>query len=299
MDSVAVDLFSMTEVEFEGEIYDTIFLCVCRASGYILAEPCRDKWLTAEKVGKMMYRKWEDFGIPTVVTADGGQHFAYSWWQTLCAEFGVKAAWCQPYHHQGNGAAEVAGQKVRDVIKRMVTDLEEPAANWIEVLPEALRLLRDLPHPLTGISPYEYVFGRQRGLAGLPYKPCMQALDAKKWLEHQRILTEKLVDRVNDEHKRRVEHINKTRKDVPPLKVGDTVWYRGPGKDKLSEYWTGPGKITAKEGEHSYEVEIAPGDLQKCHRGQLMPHVDDTYATKLFPKHYFSGKAPWWNQLSK
>ena len=154
-----------------------------------------------------MFQQWEDFGIPSVITSDRGPHFAFSWWQTLCAEFNVRAAWSQPYHHQGNGRAEVAGHQVRDMLSRLVVDVEEPKANWVELLPKALRLLRDMPNPLTGLSPYEYVHGRSRGLAGLPYKPAQVSIDATRWLKHQRELTEVLVERVNEEHRKRVEQI--------------------------------------------------------------------------------------------
>ena len=76
MDSVAVDLFSMPAVEYEGNTYDTILVCVCQASGYILATPCLDKGLTAEKVCKIMMKHWDIFGIPSVVMSDNGPHFA-------------------------------------------------------------------------------------------------------------------------------------------------------------------------------------------------------------------------------
>ena len=51
-------------------------------------------------------------------------------------------AWSQAYHYQGNERAESAGEQVRDIMRRLVTDLEEPLANWVELRPKALRLLR-------------------------------------------------------------------------------------------------------------------------------------------------------------
>ncbi len=98
------------------------------------------------------------------------------------------------YHHQANGKAESAGQQLRDMLSRLVTDREEPAANWVELLPKALRLLRDLPNPLIGLSPYQYVFGRRRGMAVIPNKPQMESIDAKNWLQHQDNLVKHLVE---------------------------------------------------------------------------------------------------------
>ncbi len=111
MDSVSVDLFAMPLVEFEGQEFGAIFVCACRTSGYIIAEACQSTEVTAEKLAKMMWKHWDIFGIPSVVTSDGGPHFIGGWWQTLCAHFGVRIAYAQAYHHQANGFAEVAGQK--------------------------------------------------------------------------------------------------------------------------------------------------------------------------------------------
>ena len=47
MDSIAVDLFAMPQVEYEEKTYDYMLVSVCRASGYILAQPCKGEGLTA------------------------------------------------------------------------------------------------------------------------------------------------------------------------------------------------------------------------------------------------------------
>ena len=57
MDSVAIDLFAMPEVSFDGKMYDTMALVVDRESGWMVATPHLNKGLTAEKVSKVMYRQ--------------------------------------------------------------------------------------------------------------------------------------------------------------------------------------------------------------------------------------------------
>ena len=101
--------------------------------------------------------------------------------------------------------------------------------------------------------------------------------------------------KLNEEHKTRAELINKRRVDPPPFKVGDKVWYRPerqPGTDKLAPEWRGPAIIKERVALRSYIIELTPGSLQPAHRSQLQPHVEDTFATKPFPVHYFHGKAP-------
>ena len=181
------------------------------------------------------------------------------------------------------------------MISRLVTDLEEPKANWVDLLPKAVRLLQDLPDPHSGVTPYEYVHGRRRNLGGVPYKPTLQAPDASRWLKEQEKVHERMAERVKVARQKRAEQVNKGRREPKALKVGDVAWYHPepkPGRDKLEPMWLGPGRVTKREGEQSYVVEIAPGREQRAHRSQLRLHEDDVYAGKPFPLHYFAGKAP-------
>ena len=65
MDSVAVDIFNMPPVKFEGVAYDCFVACVDRLSGWSIAIPLSRKGLTAYVVGKEIYhRAWSMFGVP-------------------------------------------------------------------------------------------------------------------------------------------------------------------------------------------------------------------------------------------
>ena len=83
MSNVTVDLFSMPEVTYDSQRYDTIALCLDRLSCWITAIPCLNKGLTSEKVAKAMFDKWEMFGIPDRGSSDKGPHFAEGWWKTF------------------------------------------------------------------------------------------------------------------------------------------------------------------------------------------------------------------------
>ena len=112
----------MPVVEFEGQKFDTILVCVCRTSGYIIAIPCQNKGLTAEKTAKMLYKEWENFGVPSVVTSDNGPHLASAWWQTMCARLGIRGVYSQAYHHQANGRAEVHGKIFKKYNKKLIDE---------------------------------------------------------------------------------------------------------------------------------------------------------------------------------
>ncbi len=119
-----------------------------------------------------MYRDfWEPLGVPSIVTSDRGPQFAGYWWSTICVQIGIRRAYVQAYHHQANGRAEVIGRELKRHFRKLTN---EEHANWVELLPLIRQHMHDIPGP-TGLSLYEIVYGRQRPMKGLPYKPPIEA----------------------------------------------------------------------------------------------------------------------------
>ena len=175
MVSVAIDLFYLPEITWEGKTYDSIVLCVDRHSGWVVAVPTQVKNLTGGKVAKaMLSSQWSFFGIPSVITSDQGSHFVSSWWQTLCGGLGVRCAQAQAYHHPANGRAEVAGQQVIEILRKLSA---QEKLNWVEALPRVLFILHEVRGE-SGLSPYEIIFGRPRHVAGLQYDPPRECEDS-------------------------------------------------------------------------------------------------------------------------
>ena len=134
MASVAIDLFQLPLVEWEGQNYDTLIVCVDRHSGWVVAIPGLKKGLTGSNVAKaMVQNQWRPFGIPSLITSDQGSHFIGSWWQTMCATLGIRQAFSHAYHHRANGRAERAGQQLFERLRRLHIEGEY---TWIELLPQ-------------------------------------------------------------------------------------------------------------------------------------------------------------------
>ena len=139
-----------------------------RHSGWIVAVPTLNLGLTGAKVAKaMIATQWRPFGIPSIITSHQGSHFVNAWWQNMCAQLGIRHAYSQAYHHQSNGRAEVAGQQLRERLRKL--NVEE-RINSPEALPQTLDRLHDV-FGECGLSPYEILFGRRRPLGLLPYNP--------------------------------------------------------------------------------------------------------------------------------
>ena len=175
MESVAIDIFAMPEVTLDGQIYNQFALCVDRLSGWMVAIPCSTPGWTADKIAKEMHKFWELFGIPSVISSDKGPHFISGWWEALCSAHGVRKAYAQPYHHRASGKVESTGNRLREKIKKLLTDVEEPLVCWVELLPKAVRFLHDTPGP-SGLTPYEIVTGRNTTPGGYPLQASFEGL---------------------------------------------------------------------------------------------------------------------------
>lgn len=175
MVSVAIDLFRLPLVRWEGVEYDMLAVCIDRHSGWIVAVPCRNKGLTGAKVAKAMLKfQWRPFGIPSKISSDQGSHFTGAWWHTMCATLGIRHAFSQAYHHRANGRVERAGQEILERLRKLSTNHQ---VNWVEVLPQVIDRYHDTPGE-SGYSPYEILFGRPRPLADRPYTPPTVCEDA-------------------------------------------------------------------------------------------------------------------------
>ena len=130
-------------------------VCVDRRSGWIVAGTNLNQGFIAAMVAKaMLLNAWRTFGIPSVISSDRGPHFVSAWWKTLCAHMGIRQAFSQAYHHQANGRAEVAGQQIMEVLRKLQC---QDKIGWPEGLPQVLDKLHDLPGE-SGYSPYEFRF---------------------------------------------------------------------------------------------------------------------------------------------
>ena len=123
-----------------------------------------DKGLTGSKLAQIMLREWRIFGIPSIITSDRGTHFVSEWWNTFCDQLCIRRAYAHAYHHQANGRAEVAGQQIKEVLRKVMVGGE---LTWVEALPMVLDRIHDAKGQ-SGLSPYEILFGRFRPLANAP-----------------------------------------------------------------------------------------------------------------------------------
>jgi len=291
MQSVAMDVFKLPPIDWEGESYDAMVTSVDRHSGWIVAIPCKFQGLTGKKVAvEMLKHAWRPFGIPGLITSDRGSHFVNAWWQTLCATLGIRHAFSQAYHHSANGRAEMAGQQIMEKLRKLNA---EEQINWVEALPNVLDRYHDVPGE-SGYSPYQILFGRDRPIGNLPFKPPRECEDAIAFFQRMEYIDARVAEIINKKHSSVADRINANRKPPTIFNVGDVVWYKrseGSGT-KLDTRWEGPCKVVKKIGEHSYEIRVAPDRVIPVHVTFLKIFKEDKFSGTGVPLYFHRRTVP-------
>ena len=253
MSHVCLDVFSLPTTMFEGKTYDALVLCVDRLSGWIIARPTLHKGLTAELASHLLLQGgWETFGIPSHITCDQGPQFAGQYLRTMCARLGIRLAYSQAYRPQANGRAEVAGKTIKGLLRKL--HIEEGGINWVEALPRALYVYHNT-EGVSGYSPFQTVFGRERNEPGLPTLPLRECETASHFFSRMEEMDQKIAGVLNKTHQSEQERYNRNLSARPAFKEGETVWFlrpKGVGGAKLDSWWIGPCKVTARKGASSY-----------------------------------------------
>jgi hypothetical protein len=269
-----MDVFAMPEVEYGNSKFDCILLSVDRLSGWVIAKPTTKLGLTAQKAANlMMDGGWDIFGVPTTITSDQGAQFIGVWWRTICARLGVRQAYSQAHRPQANGRAEVAGQKILELLKKLNV---EAKINWVEALPRVLTLYHDSVGP-SGLSPYNIIFGRHRISLGIPYPPERSCEDAETFMDRMGEVDHEIALRLNLVHEAEALRINRLRGARVPFKVGDKVLLLKPkslsSQAKLEARWVGPMTISDRKGLSSFAVRDLRGGEHDAHMDQLRPFI--------------------------
>lgn len=111
--------------------------------------------LTIEELGRIFCR----YGVPITIRADNGPQFSAGCeeFKTFCDEFGIRAVNTIPYWPQQNGEVE---RQNRSILKRLKI-AQELGQDWRHVLCQYILSYHATPHPTTGRSPSELMFGRR------------------------------------------------------------------------------------------------------------------------------------------
>ena len=293
MSFVVVDVFKFEPVtDLEGTTKDCVLLFQCRLTGYMVAVPTTDdKGLTGEKAAKLWLSQWLSvFDVPTEISSDKGKEFVSRCWRTLCAHLGVRQAFGQAYRSSSHGKPENAGRQLINKLRNILNEANV-GLNWLEALPRALYVWHHTPG-VTGFSPNQLVFGRNRGGQGLPFPTPSVHHEMSVFIGQMAKFDSVAHEFLKAEHEKQARAYNSKRKPVvSTYKPKDRVLVQRPkdhlqGASKLNTLWEGPCEVIKNLGPHSVMVQTGPSKQSEFHIDQLKLFLPDVLGrpTPLFYK---------------
>ena len=90
---------------------------------------------------------------------------------------------------------------------------------------------------------------------------------------------------------RKVEEVNRGRREKPIYQVGEKVCFKRPPTlaAELTSIWQGPCLVLRRVGQGSYVISTPGAAEQPVHDDQLKPFLEDKYAGEAIPLHYYRG----------
>ena len=121
---------------------------------------------TAERITKELIKVFSRYGIPDILHSDQGKNFESTILRQTLDAFGMTKSRTTAYHPAGDGLVERFNRSLLQMLRAYVLHQND----WEEYLPLVLYAYRTAIHTSTGVSPFEFMFGRNAHKPPLPSK---------------------------------------------------------------------------------------------------------------------------------
>ena len=200
------------------------------------------------------------FDVPRSLLTDRGSNFTSEYLKDVCGVLRVKQVWTTAYHPQTDGMVERFNATLCTMLKAYVSKAQ---TDWDLFAGYVTKAYNAAYHPTLLTSPYQLLFGR------VPLSR-IESVDVAKddsvpkamyatRLQQTIAFAEDAVRKRYETLQHRRDMVNAAKDPLPKYAVGDLVLLYTPvvlpGESrKLTEFWTGPYRVTAGVSPWDYSI---------------------------------------------
>ena len=224
-----------------------------RMSGWseIFSTPSGTSKSGARGLINCLRRMFAIFGVPAVLSSDGGPEFAAAMTEDFLKKWGVQHRISSAYNPQSNGRAEVAVKSAKRLLRR---NINQSGSLDSDILLRAMLALRNTPDADCQISPAQIIFGR-------PLRDAMQfsmhlrkfsyPSFSRRWREAWDLKDNALRTR----YVRNTENLNRHSRLLPALQVGDRCLIQNRHGNNPKK-WDSTGRVMKVLPYDKYEIVV-------------------------------------------
>ena len=254
------------------------------------AIPLRDQKATT--ITDAVVKICSNFGMPKILHSDQGRNFESTLFNQVLKAFGIKKCRATAYHPQGDGMVERFNRSLLQLL-RCYVDSED---DWERYLPLVFYAYRTAQHSLTGVSPFQLMFGRPPQSASFQ-QPI--AFDPATYSSHLQAKLASLQDLVHtnltaNAYQQKMYYDKHTH--TLSFSPGDLVWLSVPTQRKWEVIeLKNPVNVTITDGQNTKVVHINRLQHHKQPEQDVVPSSNTcTYTSWAPPQidHYILSESP-------
>ncbi|XP_064470511.1 uncharacterized protein LOC135384989 [Ornithodoros turicata] len=239
--------------------------------------------LTAKATCQALVDVFARYGVPETICCDQGTNFTSKLTQELAQRMGVQMRFSTPDHPQSNGLVERWNGTFKAMLRHVV---DEEGREWDRYIPCLLWAYREVPNEITGVSPFQLMFGRaphgplgilQQTWAGDWTPPTGLNKPAGEYLgqlrERMSKMSREVSERVQSAQEAYAGRYN-LRAHAKAFQPGDKVLVLEPeSANKMKAKWKGPAEVTERVRPDSYRVKMPDGSERWVHANKLRSYI--------------------------
>ncbi|KIH62676.1 integrase core domain protein [Ancylostoma duodenale] len=273
------DVIGPLPLTLDGNKYILVF--VDSFSKYIVAEPLPDqKSNTTAQI--FINRFVARFGLPETLVTDQGSNYMSDTFTTLLRNLHIRHRTSTPYHHQSNGQVERANRTIQEQI---AIATQQHHDDWDNVLHLIVHAYNSIENSTTKYSPHFLVHGHEpinifHLALQLPTKKFTNEDDYATHITNiLKTVYENVKNNIESSQNQQKHHYDlRKRSNKKTYKIGERVWIRKDGTNKISTRFEGPytitdvdlPNITFQDGRRERTVHI--NRTKPCHEDDTSQH---------------------------